>query len=84
MVMGGLIKMKAWKLMLSAAMVVPLAVSAALTFGGPARAAEGVNVGDKAPDFKLAGTDGKTYTLSQFKGKSWVVIAWYPKALTGG
>ena len=41
-------------------------------------------VGDKAPDFKLVCTDGKTYTLSQFKGKSAVVIAWYPKALTGG
>lgn len=41
-------------------------------------------VGDKAPDFKLAGTDDKTYTLSQFEGKSAVVIAWYPKALTGG
>ena len=41
-------------------------------------------VGDKAPNFKLVGTDGKTYTLDQFKGKSAVVIAWYPKALTGG
>ena len=43
-----------------------------------------LKVGDKAPDFKLVGTDGKTYTLSQFHGKSAVVIAWYPKALTGG
>ena len=41
-------------------------------------------VGDKAPNFKLVGTDGKTYTLDQFKGKSAVVIAWCPKALTGG
>jgi peroxiredoxin Q/BCP len=41
-------------------------------------------VGDKAPDFKLVGTDGKTYTLSQFQGKSAVVLAWYPKADTGG
>jgi peroxiredoxin Q/BCP len=41
-------------------------------------------VGDRAPDFRLMGTDGKEYTLGQFKGKSAVVIAWYPKALTGG
>jgi thioredoxin-dependent peroxiredoxin len=43
-----------------------------------------LKVGDKAPDFKLKGTDGKEYTLSQFQGKSAVVIAWYPKASTGG
>lgn len=41
-------------------------------------------VGDKAPDFKLVGSDGKTYTSQQFLGKSAVVFAWYPKALTGG
>lgn len=41
-------------------------------------------VGDVAPEFKLKGTDGKTYKLSDFKGKSGVVVAWYPKALTGG
>ena len=41
-------------------------------------------VGDMAPDFKLMGSDGKTYKLSDFKGKAGVVVAWYPKALTGG
>lgn len=41
-------------------------------------------VGDKAPEFKLVGTDGKTYSSQQFLGKSAVVFAWYPKALTGG
>ena len=41
-------------------------------------------VGDKAPDFTMKGSDGKTYTLDQFKGKSAVVIAWFPKAFTGG
>ena len=40
--------------------------------------------GDPAPDFKLVGSDGKTYSLSDFKGKQPVVIAWYPKAFTGG
>lgn len=47
-------------------------------------AEEGPKVGDKAPDFKLQGSDGKTYELSQFKGKKPVVIAWFPKAFTGG
>ena len=28
--------------------------------------------------------DGKTYKLSEFRGKQAVVIAWYPKAFTGG
>jgi peroxiredoxin Q/BCP len=53
--------------------------------GGPTRAEDGnLKVGDKAPDFKLPGTDGKTYSLDQFKGKKAVVIAWFPKAKTGG
>jgi peroxiredoxin Q/BCP len=40
--------------------------------------------GDKAPDFKLRGSDGKEYSLKQFAGKQAVVIAWFPKAFTGG
>lgn len=43
-----------------------------------------LKVGDKAPDFKLPGSDGKTYKLSDFKGKKVVVLAWFPKAFTGG
>jgi peroxiredoxin Q/BCP len=49
----------------------------------PVAAAE-LNVGDKAPDFKLAASDGKTYHLADFKGKKAVVLAWFPKAFTGG
>lgn len=43
-----------------------------------------IKVGAKAPDFKLKGSDGKTYKLSDFKGKKGVVIAWYPRAATRG
>jgi peroxiredoxin Q/BCP len=43
-----------------------------------------LKVGDKAPAFSLEASDGKTYTLEQFKGKSPVVIAWFPKAFTKG
>ena len=48
-------------------------------------AAEGsAGVGDMVPDFELKGSDGKTYKLSDFRGKQAVVIAWFPKAFTGG
>ena len=43
-----------------------------------------VGVGDAMPDFELQGSDGKTYTAEQFKGQQVVVIAWFPKAFTGG
>ena len=43
-----------------------------------------LKVGDEAPDFALKGSDGKTYRLSDFKGKKPVVVAWFPKAFTGG
>jgi len=35
-------------------------------------------VGEAAPDFKLASTEGREITLSEFKGKKNVVIAFYP------
>ena len=43
-----------------------------------------LKVGDKAPDFKLMGVDGKVVELKKLKGKSNVVLAFYPKAFTGG
>jgi thioredoxin-dependent peroxiredoxin len=49
-----------------------------------AAAADEPKVGDPAPPFSLEGSDGKTYSLEQYKGKSPVVIAWFPKAFTGG
>jgi peroxiredoxin Q/BCP len=42
------------------------------------------DVGAPAPDFTLPASDGKTYTLSDFKGKKAVVVAWFPKAFTRG
>lgn len=43
-----------------------------------------LKVGDTAPAFKLQASDGKTYSLADFKGKSAVVVAWFPKAFTSG
>ena len=43
-----------------------------------------LKVGEAAPDFSMPGSDGKTYKLSDFKGKQAVVVAWFPKAFTGG
>ncbi len=58
-----------------------VALAIALT-GGISMAAD-LKAGDAAPAFKLTGSDGKTYSLAELKGTT-VVIAWYPKAFTGG
>jgi hypothetical protein len=50
---------------------------------GRRRAPVELKVGDVAPAFSLPGTDGKTHNLSDYKGKA-VVLAWFPKAFTGG
>jgi peroxiredoxin Q/BCP len=60
-----------------------LALGLVLTLSGIVSAAD-LKVGDKAPPFTMQGSDGKTYSLDQFKGKQAVVLAWYPKAFTGG
>jgi hypothetical protein len=39
--------------------------------------------GDHAPDFSLAASDGRTYGLKDLAGGV-VVVAWFPKAFTGG
>ena len=51
--------------------------------GQPAPAVE-LKVGDKAPNFKLQASDGKTYNLADFAGKKAVVVAWFPAAFTSG
>lgn len=67
--------------------MLPLALAACGLLSSPSAAqtpAMELKVGDQAPDFTLPATDGKTYTLSkELKGR-WVVLAWFPKAFTGG
>ena len=61
---------------------VALGITAGLL--GYAQTMTELKVGDPAPSFSLAGSDGKTYRLADYKGKSAVVVAWFPKAFTGG
>jgi peroxiredoxin Q/BCP len=73
--------------------LLPLALVAGGLLASPAGAqttpaastpAAELKVGDQAPDFTLPATDGKTYTLSKDLRGHWVVLAWFPKAFTGG
>jgi peroxiredoxin Q/BCP len=72
-------QMKAWlKVGLTAAM------SLAASGLGLAQAPVELKVGDIAPAFSAPGSDGKTHALADSKGKQYVVLAWFPKAFTGG
>jgi cytochrome oxidase Cu insertion factor (SCO1/SenC/PrrC family) len=50
----------------------------------PVQPMPAVKVGDVAPDFKLTDQDGKDISLSQFRGKKNVALAFYVFAFTGG
>ena len=60
------------------------AVGIARTLFGRHTAMSELKVGDMAPDFELPGSDGGVYRLRDFAGKQMVVVAWFPKAFTGG
>lgn len=40
--------------------------------------------GQPAPDFSAAATDDRSRALSDYKGKQTLVLAFFPKAFTGG
>jgi len=58
------------------------ALAAVLSGGGRMPQAE-LKAGDVAPAFDLPGSDGTAHRLSDYRGKA-VVLAWFPKAFTGG
>jgi peroxiredoxin Q/BCP len=59
------------------------ALAAVLALGATAAAATDLAVGDAAPEFALEGSDGKVHRLADYRGRT-VVLAWFPKAFTGG
>ena len=58
-----------------------LSFAACLLFAAAAQAAP--QVGDPAPDWTLKGSDGNAHSLADLRGQH-VVIAFFPKAFTGG
>lgn len=64
------------------ALALTLAVTLALGPMPSARAAD-LDIGDRAPNFELEGSDGTTHALADYRGQA-VVLAWFPKAFTGG
>ena len=55
---------------------------AAIAF--PAMAAEAIKVGDAVPDVAAKDETGKEFKLSSLKGKSGIVLFYFPKADTPG
>ena len=60
-----------------------LSITCALALLAVSAAARDLEIGDLAPAFALQGSDGKVHELSAYRGQA-VVLAWFPKAFTGG
>ena len=64
-----------------------LALAAAVLVAAPVLAGDATKplaAGDPAPAFSLPGSDGKNHGLAEYAGRKVVVVAWFPKAFTGG
>jgi cytochrome oxidase Cu insertion factor (SCO1/SenC/PrrC family) len=80
----GILEVRMLKLLSVCAGLGVVAMAAALSAQGqPEQNPVELKVGDVAPPFALQGSDGKIHKLSDSKGKT-VVLAWFPKAFTGG
>ena len=62
--------------------IVAVLLIAALLVVGVAAPAAALQVGDKAPDFTLPATTAEKFSLSQFQGKSNVVLFGFIGAFT--
>jgi peroxiredoxin len=58
-------------------------LAAACLLGG-AMAEDKTAVGSPAPAFRLNDHEGSAKTLDDLRGKGWLVLAFFPKAMTGG
>ena len=63
--------------------VIVLGAVLLMSIGSGVAGAQELGVGDPAPPFDLPGSDGQTHRLADYAGKT-VVLAWFPKAFTGG
>lgn len=45
---------------------------------------QGLSVGDKAPQFKAMADNGSSWDIREFLGKKYIVVYFYPAAMTGG
>lgn len=55
-----------------------------LTIVSFAQNANNLSVGDKAPGFKTLADDGNTWDVNDYIGKKYIVVYFYPAAMTGG
>lgn len=61
-----------------------LAVMILLTVVTTNGTSQELNVGDKAPEFKTQADDGSGWDLKNYLGKKFIVVYFYPAAMTGG
>lgn len=59
------------------------ALAAVIALASLGATAAELAVGDAAPEFALQGSDGAVHRLADYHG-TMVVLAWFPKAFTGG
>lgn len=45
---------------------------------------QGLAIGDKAPEFRAQADDGSTWDIKKHLGKDYIVVYFYPAAMTGG
>ena len=72
------------KKILIAISICTIFVASVFSQAAPAPPPMTLKVGDMAPDFTLPDTTGKKVTLSEFRGKNNVVLAFFVLAFTGG
>ena len=63
--------------------IVSLTITLSILFLVFNKTVTALEIGEKAPNFSLPGSDGDIHSLSKLKGQ-WIVLAWFPKAFTGG
>jgi len=61
-----------------------ISLTISLFFITAVSAQQGLNIGEKAPEFRAQADDGSVWDIDKFLGKSNIVVYFYPAAMTGG